>query len=550
MKVLVVFANPRGTNPLRLGEEDRMIQECIRRSKNRDNIQLIIKQAVTVDDVRRALLDDDFYIIHFSGHGTGTGLAFEDNFGRLYVPPRDAIADLLAEFSPPLQCSLLNACYSTSQGKFTSLGLPFTIAMEGPISDDAAIIFAGGFYDSLGAGRDVEFSFRQGIHALRLAGHSDSVVPKLLRKGELITIQESETASVQQSRAISPAEQQALLLGIGLDVSGSMEENINNKVGKKQTRLEGFSEALDRGIKRSKTFLESVEKTQAPVYLFAYAFGLRTGDVCDLFSLIKIAGDIISKEEIEDLKDRYTEEIKRRYSGRSGLGGLESLARDYGFGGVVDSFKNAARADAEAEVRNRILAEVQKRLSNKLRIVGETTLGLNELGELWKESSTSIADAEGLIFGSTPMCEALRKILDRFKDEIPKHANNGILPILLLVSDGEPTDGNPKSVADQIRQLGVTLVGCYITSQNVADPRTLFAIPEATWPSGARLMFEMSSPLPEDSPLNNYLLRQGWTIAPNAKAFIQANHSEILEELVGLALSPIESGYELLPKGQ
>lgn len=228
MKVLVIFANPRGTNPLRLGEEDRMIQECIRRSKNRDNIQLIIKHAVTVDDVRRALLDDDCYIIHFSGHGTGTGLAFEDSFGRLYVPPRDAISDLLAEFSPPLHCTLLNACYSTSQGKFTSLGLPFTIAMEGPISDDAAIIFTGGFYDSLGAGRDVEFSFRQGIHALRLAGHSDSLVPKLIRKDELITIQESETAPVQQARAISTAEQQTLLLGIGLDVSGSMEENINN----------------------------------------------------------------------------------------------------------------------------------------------------------------------------------------------------------------------------------------------------------------------------------------------------------------------------------
>jgi hypothetical protein len=189
-------------------------------------------------------------------------------------------------------------------------------------------------------------------------------------------------------------------------------------------------------------------------------------------------------------------------------------------------------------------------LSNKLRVVGETTLGLNELGELWKESSTSLADAEGLIFGNTPMCEALRKSLNRFRCEIPKYSSKGILPIFLLVSDGEPTDGDPELIADQIRQLGVTLVGCYITSQNVVAPRTLYATPQVTWPSSARRMFEMSSQIPEDSPLNHYLLRQGWVIAPNAKAFIQANHSEILEELVGLALSPIESGYELLPKGQ
>ena len=230
MKVLVVFANPRGTSALRLGEEDRMIQECVRRSKHRDNINLIIKHAVTVDDIRRALLDDDFDIVHFSGHGTGTGLAFEDSQGRLYVPPRDAVADLLAEFSPPLQCALLNACYSTSQGQFTSLGIPYTIAMEGPVSDDAAIIFTGGFYDSVGAGKDVEFSFRQGLHALRLAGHPDSIVPKLLQKGEIYVSQEQETPSDQPStRGTDQGEAQPLLIGIGIDVSGSMEENINNK---------------------------------------------------------------------------------------------------------------------------------------------------------------------------------------------------------------------------------------------------------------------------------------------------------------------------------
>src|SRR5947209_5902936 len=116
MKVLALFANPRGTNTLRLGEEDRVLQECIRRSKNRDSIQLTIRHAVTVDDARRALLDDTYDVVHFSGHGTGTGLAFEDSAGRLYVPPRDALAELLKEFSPPLGCVLLNACYSMNQG--------------------------------------------------------------------------------------------------------------------------------------------------------------------------------------------------------------------------------------------------------------------------------------------------------------------------------------------------------------------------------------------------------------------------------------------------
>ena len=69
-KVLALFANPSYTNQLRLGAEDRTIRECFRRGKMRDSIELVVRHAATVDDVRRALLDDEFTIVHFSGHGT------------------------------------------------------------------------------------------------------------------------------------------------------------------------------------------------------------------------------------------------------------------------------------------------------------------------------------------------------------------------------------------------------------------------------------------------------------------------------------------------
>jgi len=553
MKVLAVFANPRGTNLLRLGEEDRKIEACIHRSKYRDNIQLVRKHAVTIEDVRRALLDDNFEMVHFSGHGTGAGLAFEDKSGNMYIPPRDAVAGLLEDFVPPLQCVLMNACYSTSQGTFTSLGVPFTIAMEGPISDDAAITFTGGFYDSIGAGKDIEFSFRQGIHALRLAGHADSDVPKIFRKGETTELSDQRSPVVDGARTSSqtvPLEAQPLLVGIGIDVSGSMEANIDNRVGTTQTRLEGFREALSQGISNSRSFLESVQNTDARVDLFAYAFGLRTGDVCDLLSLVKVADGLISKKEIEDLKERYTRDIQRRYSSGSDLGSLGSLARSFGYGSLVESAIGAVRANAEAEVRNRILAEVQRRLSARLQTVGDTTLGINELAELWKGSSSSFADAEGLIFGNTPMCEALRKIQNRFKAELKKRDDKKPLPMLLLISDGEPTDGDPAELGRQIQQLGVTIICCYIMSEDIGEPRALFSKVGANWPSGARKMFEMASVLPEDSPLKLYLLRQGWTIPENTKTFIQVNRSDILEELVGLALSPIKAGYHLLPRGQ
>ena len=546
MNVLVVFANPRGTDALRLGEEDRVIQQCVQRSKHRDRITLSIKHAVTVDDVRRALLDGTYDMIHFSGHGTGNGLAFEGKNGRMYVPPRDALADLLAEFSPPLTCALLNACYSVSQSEFTSVGVPYTIAMQGPISDEGAILFTEGFYDSLGAGKDVEFSFRQGVHALRLAGHPDSTAPKLVRKGEMVDLRNSGQHVRATSASNCPDVGQTVLLGIGVDVSGSMETNINNRVGAKQTRLEGFRDALDGAVNTARASLERIRANPLPARVFAYAFGLRTGDVCDLFSLIKAADGVISPSEIEDMKERYSRQMRQRYSGYGGLG---DLARSYGFGGLVSSVENSVRANAEQEVRAQILAEIQKRLSARLERIGDLTLGLHELADLWRDSSGRLGDSEGLIFGNTPMCEALRKIEDRFRRELAAVQAQDYLPTLLLLSDGEPTDGDPEPIAERIRAIGVHVICCFITSEDIAEPRTLPNKPRPDWPASAQRMFRMASQVDDASPFVRYLLAEGWAIDPHAHSFVQANHSETLRELVDFALSPLENEAMLLPKG-
>src|SRR5437667_6587820 len=99
--VLVVFANPRGTSSLRLGEEDRAITECVRRSKHRDDIQLTRCHAATVHDLSRALLDDQFRIVHISGHGTHSGLVLETEGGSRFVVPQNALAKTFSAYSAP-----------------------------------------------------------------------------------------------------------------------------------------------------------------------------------------------------------------------------------------------------------------------------------------------------------------------------------------------------------------------------------------------------------------------------------------------------------------
>src|SRR5262249_44984613 len=84
--ILFLAANPKGTSPLRLDEEIKRIETVMERAKRRDQFRLVQKWAVTDDDLRRALLDHEPQIVHFSGHGAGDdGLAFEDDAGKLHL---------------------------------------------------------------------------------------------------------------------------------------------------------------------------------------------------------------------------------------------------------------------------------------------------------------------------------------------------------------------------------------------------------------------------------------------------------------------------------
>ena len=56
VSVLGIFANPKGTDALRLQNEQRLLQQCLALSQHRDGFALQVLSAATVDDVRRALL--------------------------------------------------------------------------------------------------------------------------------------------------------------------------------------------------------------------------------------------------------------------------------------------------------------------------------------------------------------------------------------------------------------------------------------------------------------------------------------------------------------
>jgi hypothetical protein len=60
--------------------------------------------------------------------------------------------------------------------------IPYVIGMNQAIGDRAALEFAVGFYDALGAGRSVEFAYNLGCSAIQLAGIAEHLTPVLKRK--------------------------------------------------------------------------------------------------------------------------------------------------------------------------------------------------------------------------------------------------------------------------------------------------------------------------------------------------------------------------------
>jgi CHAT domain len=214
--ILILAANPRNTLPLRLDQEIREITAGLERAKYRDRFHLQALMAVRPRDFQRAMLDHHPQIVHFCGHGEGTistvdlglppeqrtltpvgshpaspkqlppeGLAFEDEMGQTKLVDAASLAGLFKLFADQVECVVLNACYSQVQAKAIAQHIPYVIGMNRAIGDKAAIEFAVGFYDAIGAGRSVEFAYELACSAIRVAGIPEHLTPVLEKQPSL-----------------------------------------------------------------------------------------------------------------------------------------------------------------------------------------------------------------------------------------------------------------------------------------------------------------------------------------------------------------------------
>lgn len=183
ISVLFLAANPATTNQLAIDEEFRAIRNKLYSSRERDKISLESAWSTRPADLLLEMNKLRPQVVHFSGHGTNIGdLVFAGEDGKTKSVTPEALQALFHSFQSTTRVVVLNACWSEAQGKAIIQELDCVIGMKSPISDHAAIVFAGAFYQALGFGNSVGEAFAQGQVALLLDRIPENNVPVLLSR--------------------------------------------------------------------------------------------------------------------------------------------------------------------------------------------------------------------------------------------------------------------------------------------------------------------------------------------------------------------------------
>ena len=154
--------------------------------------------------------------------------------------------------------------------------------------------------------------------------------------------------------------------------------------------------------------------------------------------------------------------------------------------------------------------------------------------ELDKKRVDELLEAvEPYIYGGTPLIQAMRHSVDLFSHS--KFANHKKL--LFILSDGEPTDGGDPPV-EELSDLGVTIVSCFITRDGLSDPRRLYSLLDESWEVPAKFMFNMSSIVTTQNLPHTVFVKKGWKIDienNETRLFFQVNHPNVIKEVCDMA---------------
>ncbi len=184
-------------------------------------------------------------------------------------------------------------------------------------------------------------------------------------------------------------------------------------------------------------------------------------------------------------------------------------------------------------ISNKELIPISELAKNPLRI--EIT-NQNQRKPIWFEPIAS---------GNTPMCKALKKTYSILENWI-KTFPNSFPPIVINITDGEATDGDPLEPAEKIKQLknndgNVLLFNIHLSSIDtnpIEFPDNENILPDRF----SKLLFKMSSILPQYMRLE--AKNAGYKVSDGTRGFVFNANMEALVKFLNIGT---RTSYSITP---
>jgi hypothetical protein len=185
LRVAVILASPSDYDALDIDAEWRRIRSALVQQEARGQIVVQRVENGTMAALRRHLRENQPHVLQFAGHGdfdpdTRQGvLLFEDDSGRGQRVAGEMLATVLGNCAS-LRLAILNSCdgargdhaniFSGTAQRLVQQGLPAVIAMQFPVTDRAAIVFANEFYGSIADGYAIDAALTEARVAMNTSG--------------------------------------------------------------------------------------------------------------------------------------------------------------------------------------------------------------------------------------------------------------------------------------------------------------------------------------------------------------------------------------------
>jgi esterase/lipase superfamily enzyme len=152
--ILVLAANPIGTDRLELEREAESIRSNLRLEKWGKDYTVRTRQGTQIEDLARYLTEYRPTIVHVIGHSSATGeIVLENDLHQIQPVTPTQIATLFANEEQQIECVIFNSCFSLEMADVLVEYIPCTIGIDEEIHDIDTVSFTSEFYRAVAAGK-------------------------------------------------------------------------------------------------------------------------------------------------------------------------------------------------------------------------------------------------------------------------------------------------------------------------------------------------------------------------------------------------------------